>query len=474
MWRRRKASVDPVLEPVAEGALEPAAENPPPRSGPSPALSPASSQAPSPTHGRSPAASSSLPPRGRSPASGGGSSPSPGRASSSPSGMPEPKSTAQSIHPVSPLSPQASPFDKLSFAVDFMAAKSQRKRYAREGGSPPPMRLKDKKPDLMAGTSGTQLQEYLQAALGDHQPEAEEERRRSPLKILTESLNSLDLSSRFRRCLHCLRGCPASTAEWVRRSAAFTDESVHQWKTSRLRRRVQEELLRMAVEAGDMPQEALPGRFCSGKASSEDLERLRFSPPYVVEAFRRVRPPPKKPFMEKALDGELHCREIIGVLTWTAVFVMLVLFFLYLGLAVAMFSAGDLARDPAAGALVHADDRNLTAAAAATVKLKPLWDYPTMPLWDLQTAEDVVFVHNQATHMLRVATVSKTASGSVLLKATDGSTVRVTPNSAGFWTPAGNAEVYLQGMETWRATERNTEVQWLTSGLLAAQVTIPM
>lgn len=381
--------------------------------------------------------------------------------------LPEPTAVAQSINPASPQSAEA--YDSLSFGVDLMAARARRKRRAR-GEPEPPRRLADRKADR-ADTSGRQLQDYLTAALAE---EPKEEAKRGLTEVFTESVRSLDLKSRSHRCLHCLRGCPTRTAEWTRRRAADVDESVHRWKTSRLGRRVQDELVRMAVEAGDLPPSALPGRCSRGLVSDEDIEKLRFSPPYVVEAFRSIRPRPKKAFMERVLDGEIPLDETLCVLISFTLLVTLVVLFLYLGLASAVFSAKDVAADAIQGTIVDASTGLTTVGAAATVALKPLWNYPSLSLDELRRVEDVLFVHNQATHVLRVATVSRMASGTVLLKAVDSSTVRVEPSGRSFWQRVGHPEVFLEAMESWRTAPGNAEVDWLTSGVLATQVTVPM
>jgi len=167
-------------------------------------------------------------------------------------------------------------------------------------------------------------------------------------------------------------------------------------------------------------------------------------------------------------------RWALCMLCSCAVLFLLLLLLLQAFLALALFSVRDVGIDDASGALVDSATGMSKVGTAMTMQLQPLWDYPALSLDELRQVEDVVFVHNQATHMLRVSVATRTEGGTVLLKAADGSEVRVAPDGRSYWRRLGHPEEHLEAMEIWRTAQRSEEVQWLTSGMLATQVTVPV
>lgn len=218
-----------------------------------------------------------------------------------------------------------------------------------------------------------------------------------------------------------------------------------------------------------------PRRPVEGLAADGEL---CFSPEQVLDAFRRTRPAPSPSLVAQALRGDrrwccLPCCSVLCRLLLVAAVALAIHF----GLALLVFGTapGDMAVDSASGVLVDPASGNLAVGTAGAVALRPLWEYPALPLGDLRRVEDVAFAHLQETHVMRVAVIERATSGTVHIWGADKSLLRIEPGGRTYWRRTGHPEVHLAGVEPWQrggvAWRSDEEALWLTSGLLSTQLT---
>eukprot|EP00927_Polykrikos_kofoidii_P028826 TRINITY_DN25049_c0_g1_i1.p1 TRINITY_DN25049_c0_g1~~TRINITY_DN25049_c0_g1_i1.p1 ORF type:complete len:468 (-),score=87.65 TRINITY_DN25049_c0_g1_i1:32-1435(-) len=200
-----------------------------------------------------------------------------------------------------------------------------------------------------------------------------------------------------------------------------------------------------------------------GEEVTESIVDVDFSLEDVVQVYRQLRP--QTPLFVRALRGETPTWQT--VVAW-AVVVMLTLPIYLLFVLLIYQVPRDFTVEGGTGTLT---DPNFKArpplAAGVSVALRPLVEFPFLPLAELRKVEDVVFLYNFVTHTLRVAAMARTASGSVEITGADGSRVRVEPDGSAFWARQGLPEATL--LHTKKVT-REEQVAWLNSGVVALQV----
>ncbi|CAE8616886.1 unnamed protein product [Polarella glacialis] len=239
------------------------------------------------------------------------------------------------------------------------------------------------------------------------------------------------------------------------------------------------ELRRLAAAKGDLPN---PGLGCCRRrgALTEEEEKFDFTATEVTEAFRRAHRRCNSPSLIEVLQGQATWRQALsGGLLGRLFQALLVALVVHCALGAIAFSVSRGFAVKHSGALEPSSwlASAPPAAAATTVTLRPLWRFPELSLEELRQVEDVMFIHDHASHTLRIAHVTRSAAGAVLVEAADGSTIRVEPGGRSFWGQRGwTQEVYLTAMEAMQSfpgANSGGTVDWLIAGALGTDLLVP-
>jgi len=148
---------------------------------------------------------------------------------------------------------------------------------------------------------------------------------------------------------------------------------------------------------------------------------------------------------------------------------------LYFSLALLVYETPrDFAVDAVTGAMTNPSlEAQPALSVASTVGLRTLPEYTRLPLSELRMVEDVRFTHNMGTHTVRVASVARSASGTLRLTGVDGSTIRVEPDGQLYWALKNQYEERLQHTEHWRSAQNyDATSAWLLGGSFAVQASL--
>mmetsp|Transcript_48526 Transcript_48526/g.87838 ORF Transcript_48526/g.87838 Transcript_48526/m.87838 type:complete len:737 (-) Transcript_48526:123-2333(-) len=216
---------------------------------------------------------------------------------------------------------------------------------------------------------------------------------------------------------------------------------------------------------------------CCGQRIKEDQARvdaayqeIRFTSDQVVQAVRLSRPQPTA--LRRAWMGEITWRRAVCISLGWASLIFLVALVAYFLLALAVFSTRPISIDSSTGAIV--DSEGVPVAAASTVGLHALWDFPRLSNSELRMVDDVLFFHNRAAHIIRAASISKSVDGEVQIGGVDGSSLRILEDGQAFYKRKGFAEARLVSEEAFRKKHGTPELGWFTSGALSLQIIKPM
>lgn len=199
----------------------------------------------------------------------------------------------------------------------------------------------------------------------------------------------------------------------------------------------------------------------------------------VVEAMKLLRPKPKKALLERVRDekGFRRAVHVASTVCLICMVVAVVVAQLFMALTVFAWAPGfskELSIDVVTGSLCDPlTEETQPVATSSTVDLRSVWDLAQLPLAELRRVDDVVFVHNQATHVLRVGMVTFTAQGAVELHGTDDTVIRVASDGTSSWQRPGYPEVSLDMMDAWRQLSQDAEIAWLSSAGLGTDVALP-
>lgn len=242
---------------------------------------------------------------------------------------------------------------------------------------------------------------------------------------------------------------------------------------SRERRRAVDELRRMAVLVGQLEIPSSWDR--PGMARLEEQQqRIFYKHDEIMEAFERVRSRSQDWLFVQVIKGHTPWHRALPWLLLEALLIAVVSLGWHSALSAIVFSSvSSVTSDASTGAIVDPSNSGAVGAAGLTA-LQPLWQFPTLSLQELRQVEDIVFSHGYALHVLHVAVMFKAQAGSVVLRAADGSAVRVEPDGNAYWKRnRAAAEVFLdemQGLRNLVGDKSAEEVTWLTAGSLPSEV----
>lgn len=242
---------------------------------------------------------------------------------------------------------------------------------------------------------------------------------------------------------------------------------------SRERRRAVDELRHMAVVVGQLEIPSSWDR--PGMARLEEQqERIFYKNDEIMEAFERLRSRSRDWLFVQVIKGHTPWQRALPWLLLEALLIAVVSLGWHSALSAIVFSSvSSVTSDASTGAIVDPSNSGAVGAAGLTA-LQPLWQFPTLSLQELRQVEDVVFSHGYALHVLHVAVMFKAQAGSVVLRAADGSAVRVEPDGNAYWKRnRAAAEVFLdemQGLRNLVGDKSAEEVTWLTAGSLPSEV----
>eukprot|EP00930_Biecheleria_cincta_P082846 TRINITY_DN72497_c0_g1_i1.p1 TRINITY_DN72497_c0_g1~~TRINITY_DN72497_c0_g1_i1.p1 ORF type:complete len:589 (-),score=116.17 TRINITY_DN72497_c0_g1_i1:134-1900(-) len=306
----------------------------------------------------------------------------------------------------------------------------------------------------------------------------EREPRRNPVRRLSAALVAVAgfagrASARLSTLPQDSSDCMRAVGRWWSGTLDSLQDSLDQYADSRERRRAVQELRNMAVRNRllEMPSSWDRDRM-------EKLERrqarLYYSHDEMMEAFEQLQRTSQDWLFVQVIKGHTPLKRALPWLVLEALLAAVLLLGWHSILSTIVFSSTSSVRSVAStGAIVDPGNGGAVGAAGLTA-LQPLWQFPSLSLQELRQVEDVVFSHGYALHVLHVAVMFKAQSGSVVLRAADGSAVRVEPDGNAYWRRnRAAAEVFLDEMQGLRklVNDKSAEsVTWLTAGSLPSEV----
>lgn len=250
-------------------------------------------------------------------------------------------------------------------------------------------------------------------------------------------------------------------------------DCLDRYADSRERRRAVDELRRMAAQAGQLELASQWDRTAMARLEAQQ-ESIYYRHDELLEAFERLRSRSQDWLVVQVIKGHTPWRQALPWLLLEVLLICVVVVGWHSVLSVIVFSnTSSVTSDASTGAIVDPSNSGAVGAAGLTA-LQPLWQFPSLSLQELRQVEDVVFSHGYALHVLHVAVMFKAQAGSVVLRAADGSAVRVEPDGNAYWKRnRGASEVLLDEMQGLRnlVGDRSAEdITWLTAGSLPSEI----
>lgn len=202
---------------------------------------------------------------------------------------------------------------------------------------------------------------------------------------------------------------------------------------------------------------------------------LEFNERQVIEVYHRLRPKHSASKLSRALAMKLSPRATFIELGWRFALAFCGGLLLYSLLAIGALSPQDVAVHGGDGSLSDPTVVNTPIATSATVRLRPIWEFPKLANEELRRVEDVIFTHNKATHVMRISILKKLPNGTLMMDTADGSKLRIQPDGMAYWRrhSSKSPEVFLQDMVAWREVIQTREIEWMTSGVVSEQLLVP-
>lgn len=201
------------------------------------------------------------------------------------------------------------------------------------------------------------------------------------------------------------------------------------------------------------------------------MKDASFSREQVMEAFSRTRKQPS--LVAQASSGQRSWTSALLILSWRLVLVFVAALLLFFFLALIVFASSSVALSETSGAFVDPESGDQPVGTAATTTLRHLWDFPSLPLSELRTVEDVVFFHDRAVHTMRVSSVARHQAGEIEIWSPDRTLLRIQPDGRAFWQRYGQSEIFLEAMERLRFTPGATEMGQNSFATFTKQITRP-